>query len=90
MVSVSSDDAQFSALLSLNTQMQALWLCAHVDQTSFPNILKDKRTDLKKSALKNQRGPAAAELMKEIIVAHRLCSSVRLFENSPPYFVSCW
>ena len=66
MVSVSSDDAQFSALLSLNTKMQALWLCAHVDQTSFPNILKDKRTDLKKSALKNQRGPAAAELMKEL------------------------
>ena len=66
MVSVSSDGTQFSALLSLNTKMQALWLCAPFDPTSFPNILKDKRSDFKKSALKNQCGPAAAELMKEL------------------------
>ena len=37
-----------------------------MDPVSFPSILKEKRSDLKRSTMKNQRGQAGAELFKQL------------------------
>ena len=66
MLAVSADQKQFQLLLNLNTKMLALWICAHEDNTSCPNILKEKQKDLGKSSKKHLRGAAAAELLRTL------------------------
>ena len=46
--------------------MLALWICVHEDNTSCPNILKEKQKDLGKSSKKHLRGAAAAELLRTL------------------------
>ena len=70
LLSVSSDDATLAELIELNTNMEALWICAHEDANYFPSILKTKRTDLKKATKKHLRGTAASELLQQLWSDH--------------------
>ena len=63
MILVSGDEPLFASLLQLNTNMSALWDCAHNNPTACPSILKSKLPLLGRASNKNARGQAAAGLL---------------------------
>ena len=52
--------------LSLNSKCLGLWICAHDNKNSCPNILKQKQPDLACAAKKNLRGETALALLTEL------------------------